>query len=87
MSLLLTKQAKGSYQRMLSDGLIELSIYFLQSTSICCDVIILLSIYDVIESPPDTGGILVHEQAVDTRPTSLSEVRGLGSRLTQIRYT
>ncbi len=43
--------------------------------SVRCDVIILLSIYDVIQSPQIRGGILVHAQAVDTRPTSLSEVR------------
>ncbi len=29
----------------------------------------------MLSKPPDTGGILAHAQAVDTRPTSLSEVR------------
>ncbi len=32
--------------------------------------------------PPDTGGILAHAQAVDTRPTSLSELRpGIEAKL------
>ncbi len=35
---------------------IELSIYFLQSTFVRCDVTVLLSIYDVIQSPQIPGG-------------------------------
>ena len=54
---------------MLSD-----QFYFLQSTSVRCDVIVLLPINVVIQSPQiRTGGILAHAQAV--------EKSGLDSRL------
>ncbi len=35
----------------------QLSIYFLQSTSVLCDVIVLLRIYYVIQSPQTPGDI------------------------------
>ncbi len=56
---------------MLSDGLetfftIEL---LSQSTSVRCDVIVLLSIkYDVIRSPQFLGIYVAHAQTVNTRP-------------------
>ena len=43
------------------------SIYFFQSTSVRCDVIVLLSIYDVIQSPQFLGIDVAHAQTVDTR--------------------
>ncbi len=77
---------KGSYQDILSEGLETFNgtfylLFF--NTSVRCDVIVLLSIYDVIQSPhghADTGMRLAHVQAVDSRPTSLMKC-GLGSRL------
>ncbi len=55
---------------MLSDGLETFTIeLLLQSTSVRCDVIVLLSIIrSVIRSPQFLGIYVAHAQTVDTRP-------------------
>ncbi len=56
-------------------------IYFLQSTCARCDIIVLLSIYDVIQSPQFLEIVcMAHTQTVDTRYQAHLQC-GLVSRL------